>query len=166
MSVTALVSELSECELSDQGCTATHEFVRRADSYPTTSCQLLRRNVLKDFGKGPGMTSPLQLSDRVRWVRVLLGLPWTGMSRCGNLIKTPPSTVVCSLHPCQLLSKPVRAGPTGLGNQLNSGRASVLATNEPGSSLHHPLLWKGPLLFVKSESVPRPDTLCLAKSQS
>lgn len=67
MSATALVSEFSECELSDQGCTATHKSGGWAGSYPTTSCQLLWRSMLKDFGKGPEVTSPLQLSDGVRW---------------------------------------------------------------------------------------------------
>lgn len=147
MSVTALVSELSECELSDQGCTATYEFVRRADSYPTTACQLLRRNVLKDFGKGPGMTSPLQLSDRVRWVRVLLGLPWTGMSRCGNLIKTPPSTAVCSLHPCQLSQQACE------GRTHRPGESAEL---RQGQCLSNQWAW---LLLTPSPALERPPPI-------
>lgn len=76
MSATALISEFFECVLSGRSWTATHEFGRQAGSLiPNHSCRLLWRNILKDFGKGPEMTSLLLLSDGVRWGESLgLGL--------------------------------------------------------------------------------------------
>lgn len=147
MSATALVSEFSECELSDQGCTATHEFVRRADSYPTTSCQFLRRNVLKDFGKGPGMTSPLQLSDEVRWrpSPAWASLDWNEQVR--------ESHQDSSINSCVFTS------PLSASQQACEGR-----THRPGESAE---LWQGQclsnqwawLLLTPSPALERPPPL-------
>jgi hypothetical protein len=88
MSVTAWISEFSECDLSKQGWTATHVFGRQSSLQLLIFCQLLCVSILKDFWKEPGvtswlLTSWLQLSDGMKWDERLDRTTWVECSRRG-----------------------------------------------------------------------------------
>lgn len=106
-SATALMSEFSECEVSDQVWTATHKFGRQAGRLiPDHLLSAPEREHVEGLWQGPRN----DLTTRViRWSEMgseswLLGLLRLEWSRCRNLTKTLQLTAVSSLHPSTCLA--------------------------------------------------------------